>query len=434
MKYARIHCERDSTPSGLEELLANAELDLLQLDYTRPRQTPVVGKEPVELPLFAAGFAETLRSLGKALFLRPEFRIVASPGWESSFQCVERAAVQLVEAGCGDVPVAAVRGSNLLPIMEMLQAQQIELRHEETQAPLRELRAPLLAADLQIGAGPFAIAWDEAARVIVSGCYDLSSPLTGAAAAEFDWLWSAADKLAATAVAARAAEWCDWQATDLDSGSLGRLSELPTLDLTASGEVHLHTARSDNSAAGRLQSWLRSYGRGSQADLHADVRLDAGSVICTAANAHQIAIEGAKGRPSDNHWRLDILYLAGYALEVMIEFTPEAPAGLRRQMAAIARSHLGVENLGGLFAVQELHGAGEAGAPSWLHIHYQSKNRAACQQVLEQVVRLTSMRGQYTRLASGPPTVMAQCGVWPTRVPRDAVDIAVETRLAREWI
>jgi hypothetical protein len=44
------------------------------------------------------------------------------------------------------------------------------------------------------------------------------------------------------------------------------------------------------------------------------------------------------------------------------------------------------------------------------------------------------MRGQYTRLASGPPTVMAQCGVWPTRVPRDAVDIAVETRLAREWV
>jgi hypothetical protein len=37
------------------------------------------------------------------------------------------------------------------------------------------------------------------------------------------------------------------------------------------------------------------------------------------------------------------------------------------------------------------------------------------------------------RLASGRPAVLALCEVWPAAVPRDAVDIAVDTRLAREW-
>jgi hypothetical protein len=36
-------------------------------------------------------------------------------------------------------------------------------------------------------------------------------------------------------------------------------------------------------------------------------------------------------------------------------------------------------------------------------------------------------------MASGRPVVLALCDLWPAAVPRDAVDIAVDTRTAKEW-
>jgi hypothetical protein len=167
--------------------------------------------------------------------------------------------------------------------------------------------------------------------------------------------------------------------------------------------------------------------------MHADVRWDATSARCRATGGNQIAIAGAKGAATDNRWRLELLYLAAYAVETMIEFSAEAPAVLRRQLAEIARSHLRPDDPGGVLTVRELHCGEGSGSPSWLHVHYQSQSRAACQQVADQLVRLTAIPRQFTRVASGPPAVTVQCGVWPTRVPRDAVDIAVETRLAKEW-
>src|SRR4051812_23367524 len=102
MRFARIHCDNDAAPAGLEELLGRAELDFLQLDYARPRQTAVTGNDAAELPGFAPAFAETLGTLAKTLYLQPEFRVIGSAGWESAYECIERGAQILVEAGCGD--------------------------------------------------------------------------------------------------------------------------------------------------------------------------------------------------------------------------------------------------------------------------------------------------------------------------------------------
>ena len=83
--------------------------------------------------------------------------------------------------------------------------------------------------------------------------------------------------------------------------------------------------------------------------------------------------------------------------------------------------------------IDELHLVGDSGA-GWLHVAYQAKTQAECQRFAEQVVKLAAAHHPHARLASGRPMVHVHCGLWPVRVPRDAVDVAVETRLAREWI
>src|SRR5687767_8813983 len=153
MRFARLQCDSERMPAGLAELAAQ-ELDFLQLDYARPRVTPASGIEHVEYPGWAAGIGEVTRALVKPLFLNAEFHVITSAGWGDAYGCVERMASVLVDGGCGNVPIAAVRGSNLLPILDMLELEGVKLTNADTGAAWKELRAPILAADLQLGAGP----------------------------------------------------------------------------------------------------------------------------------------------------------------------------------------------------------------------------------------------------------------------------------------
>jgi hypothetical protein len=85
-------------------------------------------------------------------------------------------------------------------------------------------------------------------------------------------------------------------------------------------------------------------------------------------------------------------------------------------------------------AFQELacHG-GENQAAGWLHLVFRSPAARQCQRLIDQVAAFAAANPTAVRLPAGGPQVMVECGLWPSAVPRDAVDIAVDTRPAREW-
>ncbi|MBA3480509.1 MAG: acyclic terpene utilization AtuA family protein [Pirellulales bacterium] len=432
MRFARLHCEGEGVPVGLEELAAGGELDFLQLDYPRPRTVAIEGAAAAELPGCALGFTQATRSLVKTLFLEPELRVVTSAGWSDAYRTVEHTAVVLVEGGCGELPVSAVRGSNLLPILEMLVADRVDLSNARTGAPWKELREPILAADLQLGAGPMVTALNEHARVIVAGHFDEAAPAMAAAVAKFGWRWDDFDRLAAAAAAARAAAWCDWQPSG--EGPLGAPWTPPRVELDEAGRCVVNDSHGGEEAANRLQQWMRTGAASESEHVHVDVRLNPAGINCLTGGPRQIAVDGACGAESDGCWRLEVLYQAGYAAEAMIEFSASADAAMRRHLAEVARAHLHpMEDAGDLLTVEQLQPLGDRGI-GWLHLAFQSKSRKACQYFVDQTLRLTAAHRPLTRLASGPPRVHVHCGLWPARVPRGAVDIAVETRLAREWV
>jgi hypothetical protein len=123
------------------------------------------------------------------------------------------------------------------------------------------------------------------------------------------------------------------------------------------------------------------------------------------------------------------LYEAGFAVEALIEFSADSDRRWRQHLATMARTSLRSDGAG-LLTVEELQGT----AGGWLHLAFQSKSRGECQRFAEQVVKLAAAHRPHVRLSSGRPAVHVHCGRWPIRVPCDAVDIAVETRVAREWI
>jgi hypothetical protein len=428
MRFARLQSHSEAVPAGLENLASSGDLNYLQIDYARPRTTMVGETDSIDVPTYSQGFVGALSALAKTLFLEPQFHVITSAGWDSAYDCVEQAARDLVERGCGKVPVSAVRGSNLLPILEMLVAEGVDLRNAETGAPWNELRQPLLAADLEIGAGPLVTALAEGARIVVAGCYDSAAPAIAMAKTEFDWSWHDFDRLAVAAVASQAAVWCDWQAVESTPW------QPPRIDLDSSGRFGLEASRADNQAAERLQQWLQGNDQRTPSSRHVDVRVDASAVAVTASGGCQLNVDGVRGADTDRCWRLDILFQAGFAVDVMLEFTPQSEPRMRRHIAEIARTQLVPSGGGGILTVDELQPLGHAGEAGWLHLAYLSKARKTCEHVLDQTLRLVTSHPELMRLATAYPAVHVHGVVWPARIPRGAVDIAVETRLAKEWM
>lgn len=433
VRLARLASECDGVPSELQEVAAGCELDWLQLDYVRPRVVTVSGRAPAELPTHASGFGEALRVLGKTLFLDPQLHIAASAGWDDAYGCVEQAAAVLVEAGCGELPMAAVRGSNLRPVLEMLVPAGVDLRNVETGARWKEMREPILAADLHVGAGPLATAMAEGARVVVAGCFDASAPLTAAAVHEHGWHWHDFQRLAGAAIAARAAAWSDWllegdpAEIEFISASSARWVEV---DAYGSSIVDLGR-KAGETIVGSVSEYLTS-GTAEKNGLSPDVRPGAFSV--KPASDCQLRIDGCAGQASDGCWDLEILFQSGYAAEALVGFTPQATERARRQIAAAARQCLDDDGRSeGIVTVESLGSLNSSDETGWLHLACQSRSRSVCQRFVEQTVRLIAAHPALVRFAAGRPAVHAHCGRWPARVPRDAVDIAVETRTAKEW-
>ncbi|MCC6492378.1 MAG: acyclic terpene utilization AtuA family protein [Pirellulales bacterium] len=435
MRFARLQCDSDAAPLGMEELLHGPDVDWLQLDYPRVSSIAVEPGVRPELPAWPHGFADALRGLGPALFLEPNFRVIASAGWADAYACVEQAAGALVGSGCGDVPVSAVRGSNVLPILDMLVADGVDLRNVETGARWRDLKEPLLAADLQLGAGPIATALAEEARVIVAGWYDATAPSIAMAVHELGWTWIDYDRLAAAAVAANCASWFDWEGPSeaAANGIAAATAHVRAIELSAKGEISVQLAQQASpAAAARLLAWLTA-SRQKTAVEYADVHVETAQLRAGVAGSQSLALEGAIGRASDRSWLLEVLYQTGFTAEALIELDAGAHPQLRKHIVKVAKKQLHPPGDGGAATIKELHPAGDGVGPSWIHLAYHSKSHQACRRFAELTLELTSAFRPWLRLASGAPAVMVNCGVWPARVPRDAVDIAVETRLAKEW-
>lgn len=438
VRLVRIPAESDVAPAGLPALASAGAIDVLQLDYARPRFAPAPGTDAPALPERASSFCETLHGLCTSLFLEPDFHIITSAGWSDSYAFVEQAARALVAGGSPDVPLSAVRGANLMGILDYLVADGVRLDNIDTGAPWRSLREPLLAADLQLGAGPIRTALDEGARVIVAGCYDGAAPAIAAATRTCGWSCKQVTHIACAAAAARAAIWPNRHVCQ----TLAASGELPAAHLHPRIEVHVdggftvdvsHPADQDD--AKQLLAWLQAGKLRDPAHLHADVTFDARSAEVERTGSSQLRVTGCTGVKSDDHWRVEVLYQAGFLAETMVEFSPGAGAALRRQIAEAFRTHfVDEDDERSLVTVQELAPAdGGAESASWLHLACRSKHRRPCGDFAEHVARLAAANPGTVRLPAGRPAIQAECGLWPARIPRNAIDIAIDTRPAKEW-
>jgi len=415
MRLARVLSAYNQLDPAIDQLAAVGELDLLQLDYRWPESWPLdANQRPLASSSYAVGFLQQLRGLHKTLYLNPRLHLITNAGGGNTIDCVESLGRFLCEHGDADLLVTAVRGENLLPRLEELLAQGLDLSNTTTGAPLADLKRPILSAQIQLGAGPFATALDEGSRIVVAGSYDLAAPFLAAGANNFSWSWDHFDALAGAAIAAR-------------------LGPLPTvIELHNDGSSTLETSSHDQFTA-----------TGGGSFHHADVQCDFSALRVDSTNYGQLRIAGALGSLSSGQWSLPLIYDAGYCSTVFFELEGSGANELACPTIEDLRVLFNSEEADRRITIQPLQSVDaklgeDACGPNargiFVRVHCCSLRQEPCEQFVREIANF-SVRRQSAglRLSESRPVVQLQTEVWWTQVPREAIDVSVDTRPAKQW-
>ncbi|MEM9657162.1 MAG: hypothetical protein AAF961_02265, partial [Planctomycetota bacterium] len=68
------------------------------------------------------------------------------------------------------------------------------------------------------------------------------------------------------------------------------------------------------------------------------------------------------------------------------------------------------------------------------HLVFRSERRNHCERFLNESMLSLQRNRDALRLVAGMPRLQIDSDCWAARVPRDAIDLAVDTRPAKDWL
>src|SRR5262245_16776790 len=149
---------------ALADLLRGGPLDYVILDYLAEITMSILQKQRQKNP--ALGYAHDFVPLVRAalpLLTEQKVRLIADAGGLNPLGCAGALVEVAREAGYPDLRVGIVYGDDLMPQLDRLAAEGIDLSHFETGVSQSEIPGPITSANAYFGAFPIAEALDRGA-------------------------------------------------------------------------------------------------------------------------------------------------------------------------------------------------------------------------------------------------------------------------------
>jgi hypothetical protein len=423
-------------------LAEGGPLDYLMLDYLAEVTMSVLQRQRAKDP--AQGYArDVIDAIESVLpwLTRGSLRVLANAGGVNPEACGAAVCAMIDAAGARDtVPVALVRGDDLLPRIDELLELGHEFRHMDTGQSLATVRDRLVSANAYLGSAPLAQALKLGARVVISGrCHDAAlavAPMRH----EFGWSGADHDLLAAGTVAGHILE-CGAQATGGNCSAAWQGLSLasvgyPIVEMSPDGGfvVTKHPATGGQVSRATVTEQLVYEIGDPRAYITADVISDFTSIQLTEEGNNRVRIGGVRGRAPTGKLKVSAAYRDGYkASSTLVYAWPDA-AAKARAADKIIRARL--ERLGLKYEAihTEVIGAGavhgalagpDAGrdAPEvMLRIGVRDANKSAVERFTREIAPL---------VLNGPPSVTGYFGArakveeilafWPALIDASAV-------------
>lgn len=378
MKLVRFTLPPDYT-TRLADCLTQNDIDFLQLDFSR-----CLEQTEHSASKFSGDFRSYWRDIHKALYLSPSLQVVTNAGGDQVVALMEALAEFLAEHGSANLPIAAIRGSNLINSLEQFVPEEILSKDQN-----------VLAAQVEIGAGPIATALAEGARIVVCGDYDATAPFLAAGVSE---------------------GFCTWEGIG-QLGQLAAASQFPEMLVETFSDG---TVKIESGASGHLDV-VQKLGR----VRHADLACDYSQLELTPSRA-SMTISNVQVEPQSYMWNLRLTFERGYQLEGVISTEGDHHA----QLSRFCEQEMSPEK----FTLKTfIFNDGTEPYEYLEKLSYQGATLAECQQVLSAIEFFLSGNGWGAIVEPRPTIEMIQITEWHL-IPRDELTLAVETRPAREWL
>jgi hypothetical protein len=420
-------------------LAEHGRLDYLTLEYLAELTMSILALQKQRDPQagFAGDFLDALERLAPQLRAQTGLKIVTNAGGMNPAACAARARALLDRAGLADRRVAVVSGDDLLPRLDQLLAEGHPFTNLDTGEPLSSVRSRVVSANAYLGARPIADALGRGAAVVITGRVADASLTVGPAVHEFGWAWDDWDRLAAGTVAGHLIEcgaqatgglWCNWQEAP-DLANVG----YPIAVVEAGGAMALTKPPGTGGAVNReTVSEQLLYEVGDPAAyLTPDVVADFTSVLLSEAGPDVVRVQGARGKPATDSYKVSIAYRDGFtASGTLVVFGPGAAAKARRcgEMILERLCRAGAEpeasNVECLGAGDCVPGVvGRADPPEVvLRMTVRDARRAAVERFTKELAPLvTSGPPGVTGYTTGRPAVREVFAYWPALVVKSAV-------------
>jgi hypothetical protein len=427
-------------------LAEQGRLDYLTLEYLAELTMSILALQKQRDPEagFATDFLDVLERLCPVLSAQPQLKIVSNAGGMNPAACARKAKAILEKAGLGGRKIAVVSGDDLMPRLDQLLAEGHTLANLDTGAPFAQVRDRVVSANAYLGARPIVDALKEGASLVITGRVADASLTLGPAVFELGWAWDNWDCLAAGSVAGHIIEcgaqatgglWCNWQEAP-DLANVG----YPIAEIDKDGTFRIMKPPGTGGAVNQetISEQLLYEVGDPAAYLTPDVSADFTSVQLTETGPDEVLVEGARGNPATDTYKVSIAYRDGFmASGSLVILGPGAAAKAREcgemilerlRRAGTELEHHHIECLGAGDCVPGVITAASEPPEVVLRVTARDSRRTAVERFTKEIAPLvTSGPPGVTGYATGRPPVREVFAYWPALIAKSAIQSAVSS-------
>lgn len=439
----------DSLEAPIEQI-RRGPIDYLTLDYLAEITMSILQKQKSRDPRF--GYArDFVDMIGRVLpdITARNIKIVANAGGVNPEGCREAILELARKSGHRGLKVGVVAGDDLMPRLDDLLAQGIEMRSMDTGEPLSTIRPHIQSANVYLGAWPVVDALRQGAQITVCGRVTDTGIALAPMIHEFRWGREDWDKLSAGTIAGHSIE-CGAQSTggncQVDWSTIPNMPDVgyPIIEASPDGSFVLtkHDGTGGRISVASVKEQLVYEMGDPQSYITPDCVADFTTIQLEQVGADRVRFSGIKGKPATEFYKVSISYTWGFkAIGSLLYSWPDA---YQKAQAAdrILRERLNRLGLKFDAVTSEFVGAGAchgplAGRPSAdlaeveLRFGVRAREQAAVERFTKEIAPLV-LNGPPTvsGMGLGRPRVEDIVAYWPALIPKAAVTPQVSVKEA----
>ena len=440
------------TPDGALDVARNGDVSYICFDALAELTMAILQKDRMRNP--EGGYTRDLPTFMRLLLPTARERgikLITNAGGMNPVGAA--AAVRSVarDLGLQDLRVGVVGGDDLTSRIDELLADGAALANLDSGASFDSVRSRVVFAVAYLGAAPIVEALQRDADIVVTGRVADASLFVAPMVHELAWRFDDWDRVASGVVLGHLME-CSGQATGGNfSGDWWNVPDLdrigyPVCEMREDGTATLTKPAGSGGrvSVDTVKEQLLYEVLDPRSYMNPDVVADFTSVHLTDAGPDLVEVTGVRGKPRPGSLKVIAGYLDGWMGTAMIGYSwPDAVAKARSSAELIERlaARAGLEPLETLIelvGVDSLHGDAAPVTDDANEVvlrvaaRFQSEEEAAR---FPRVAMPLALNGPpFIGGSSGPTGPRALLGVWPTTVPREAVEprVSVDVRDAAE--